>query len=115
MLPEDKSAFNFKYLIAGDGKKDWFKAWGLGWRLMITLGLLCLIGLGIYTLFPKPNVQSNTVTAESGSTINIIQKNEQKKAWWMPSPFVEVYTFVEKDNTDGRNGIGGRFGARWEF
>lgn len=44
------------------------------------------------------------------------QKITQKRAWWIPTAFVEPYGFTEKTTDDkSRAGAGARGGLRWEF
>ena len=81
----DKAKFNLGYLIKGESIKDWWKAWGGGIKLIITLALLGLLILGGFKLvnwfFPsKPPVQNNTqtVTIQPGSTVNFKTENIQK-------------------------------------
>ncbi len=50
-------------------------------------------------------MDDETPTAET-------KQEEKKRQWWIPSPFVDIYAFTESDD---RNGIGGRFGAHWEW
>jgi hypothetical protein len=102
--------FNLKYFLTGAGMEDWYKALGMGWRLL----LVAAIGLTIYkAYFVKTQTQRNMITAQPGSTVIIQQKQEEKKkTWWIPSPFVDLYTFVESND---RKGFGTRFGGRWEF
>lgn len=76
--------------------------------------LFLVIGFTIWRAYFKPlPTQHQNIIAQEGSHVTVIQKQEEKKKkWWIPSPFVEVYTFVQ---TDDRKGFGGRFGGRWEF
>jgi len=75
--------------------------------------LFLFLGYAVYNLFfPKPT-QNQTIIAKPGSTVNVQQKQEEKKrSWWVPTPFVDIYSFVE---TNDRKGIGAKFGAHWEW
>lgn len=108
----DKSKFNLKYFFVGDGAKDWFKALGNGWRLLVIILCVLLIGFTIWkAFFEKKNQQQ--IHIGSGSTVNIKQGDEKKPwPWWIPHPFVDIYGFQESDN---RSGMGARFGGRWEL
>jgi len=101
--------FNPKYFILGKGKEDWWKTLGYAWRLAIILFAVFII---YRAFFMKQQTQNNQIMAQPGSTINVIQKTNEKRAWWMPTPFVDIYAFVESDD---RSGVGGRAGCRWEF
>lgn len=98
--------FNPKYFIFGNGKEDWIKTLGYGWRLLVILLAVFII----YKAF-RPT-QHNQITVGQGGIVNVQQNTEKKRSWWVPTPFVDIYTFVE---TDDRKGFGGRFGARWEW
>lgn len=78
-MPElDKSKFNLGYLLKGDGLKDYYKSWGLGLRLGVTLLLLFAIGFTIKSFLPKkPQASSSTAikTIEAGGTANITNIN----------------------------------------
>jgi len=110
-MDTDKNKFNLKYLFVGEGKKDWFKAMGLGWRLAVIIGGLVLVGIITWKLFyEKKNQQQIHIGA--GSTVTIKQGDEKKQwPWFIPHPFVEIYTYKEND----RGGVGGKFGGRWEL
>lgn len=109
MAELDKSKFSLKYLLFGDPAnpgKDWLKALGNGWRIAIIV--LALI-LTWKLFFEKKNLQN--IHIGSGSQVTIKQGEEKKRAWWIPSPFVELYTYKEND----RQGAGGKFGGRFEW
>jgi len=42
MTEIDKNKFSLRYFIVGEGAKDWWKAWGTGWRLIITIAVFFL-------------------------------------------------------------------------
>jgi hypothetical protein len=78
--------------------------------------IILIIGFTCYRAYFMKTVQqtqSATITAQPGSTVNYttIQNTEEKKKWWMPSPWVEPYIFKESD----RDGWGIRCGLRWQF
>jgi hypothetical protein len=101
--------FNPKFFILGKGKEDWLKTLGFGWRLFAILFAVFII---YRAFFMKQQTQHNQITVGQGGIVNVQQTTEKKKAWWMPTPFVEGYGFVE---TDDRSGFGMKGGARWEF
>ena len=80
----DKQKFNLKYLFKGDSEnsmKDWFKSWGLGWRLIITLAILFFVGITIWRAF---FMKTTSVTVQKGGTANIYN---QPKRFFIP--FIE--------------------------
>ena len=120
----DKSKFNLRYFVAGDGWKDWFKSWGLGWRLIVTLLALLFVATTIFKgCSPKTQTQSQqmTVWPFSFSTITYSPQQQQKqeikkRPWWLPILFIEGYGFTETSGMgNSRTGMGGRGGARLEW
>ena len=115
--------FSLKYFIFGQGFKDWLSAWGSGWRIIVTLVIIFLIGITIYrAFFKKDQTQSQhlNVWPFSFSTVTYTpqqsQKQEVKKrAWWLPTIFVEGYGFTETSTNNTRTGIGSKIGGRFEF
>ena len=98
--------FNLKYFLLGKGKETIFKTLGYGWRLLIIGGLIILIIAGALSLFrPK-----TSIVVKRGGQATIIQN--EKRAWWIPAPFVEI--FGQKTSDKGID-PGMRFGARWEW
>ena len=88
----DKTKFSLSYLLAGDGIKDWWKAWGTGWRLVVTILIVVLLLTGavrVYSfIFPKAkqNVSQQRIIALPGSTIGAvdmktIQVSVEEKTW----------------------------------
>ena len=74
----DKSKFNLAYLIKGDGLKDYYKSWGLGVRLLVTVGLIFAIVFTIQSFFPKRKQATSSTaikTIEAGGTANITNIN----------------------------------------
>lgn len=74
----DKNKFSLKYLITGEGAKDWWKAWGAAVKVTITvIGILLLI-FGINNvwkmLFPKTNqnLSKQTFTVKDGGHVDNI-------------------------------------------
>lgn len=101
----NKDNFNLKYLITGNGKKDWFKALGTGWRLAFIAAILFLVIVGIKSLFEKKQVQN--VSMGPGSTATFIQKTDKRFAI-----FIEPYV----DQSSNRKfGTGVRAGVRLEW
>lgn len=87
-VPENKEKFSLNYLLTGDGAKDWYKAWGSGIRLLITITILTLMGLGIWGIyryfFPKPKPISQTTNIsmdkDNKGNVTIINKaNSEEK------------------------------------
>jgi predicted negative regulator of RcsB-dependent stress response len=104
----DKTKFNLGYLLKGDGKKDWFKALGNGWRLGVILFIIILVGFTIWkAFFEKKNTQQ--IHIGSGSQVTIKQNEEKKKSLVL---FIEPYV----DQSSNRKfGTGVRGGVRLEF
>ena len=75
---------NLKYLVAGVGKEDWYKAWGTGIRLVATIIIIALLGLGGLKLwqflFPKRPINENKPTINVGqggiSNYTVVQKSD---------------------------------------
>lgn len=111
--------FDPKYFFKGAGLEDWFKSWGLGWRLIITLIAVLFVIVTIwraYFMKTQTQKQTNSVIALPFSRIEFKPEQEQKqeikkRPWWLPVLFIEGYGFSEP----GRTGIGSRAGARFEF
>ncbi len=80
--------------------------------LMVILGVIAILFCVYFTIKtlikPKP---TQAITVGQGGQV-VIHNEPKAKSWWLPSPFVEVYSFVQ---TDDNKGFGGRFGARWDF
>ncbi len=106
----DKEKFNLKYLLTGEGKKDWFKAWGNGVKILISVALaaiLCIGILGVYRFFfPKKTPQTQNITVESGGHATIIQN--ESKDW-------EIGVFAGALSYDNKNGgiVGVHISRRW--
>jgi len=93
--------------------------------LLLRIGLIAAVvgGLGwaVYRTYIKPpetQKQNTRIVVQQGGTLNLQQTQKQevkKRAWWVPSIFGEVYGFKEIDDNEGRTGIGGRAGLRWEW
>lgn len=119
-----KGKFNLGYFLKGAGAEDWFKSWGLGWRLIITIIILLFVFTTIYrVLFVKNQTQSQqmTIWPFSFSTITYAPQQEQKqeikkRPWWLPIFFIEGYGFAETSGiNNSRTGLGGRAGGKLEF
>lgn len=99
-MSDKPSGFSLSYLFKGEGLKDWYKALGAFWRIVIIVVLLVCLISGFVSiknaLFPPPsdNVHKPILIALPGSTVtnpdlHSEQKLEQKKRpWWMPIPYV---------------------------
>lgn len=73
--------FSLKEFIAGGGKESWFKSWGYGWRLIITLAIVFFVGITIWRAFFK---KDTVVNVGKGGTA-IIQ--QIRKRFFIP--FIE--------------------------
>lgn len=82
MTEIDKNKFSFKYLLFGEGKKDWYKALGNGWRLIV-IGIIATVlvfgGLSLWDrFFPKKQQATSTTTVgtvEAGGVSTITNIN----------------------------------------
>lgn len=120
-----KGRFNLKYFIKGSGGlEDWFKSWGLGWRLIVTVLVVLFVTITIYrAYFMKTQTQKQTANIialpMSHITYAPVQSQKQevkKRPWWLPFVFGEIYGFSETANIGNqRIGIGSRGGLRWEW
>ena len=89
--------------------------------LSIKAGVIILIILGVVwvknLLFPPApsNVNQPEIHVATGGTLHyqVTQQSEKKRAWWIPSPFVEL--FGQTDTSDKDIKVGTRFGGRWEW
>ena len=84
---------------------------------MMAMAFVAAIGYGVWQFYfvKKPTQTQNqtigNITVASGGHLNLGQQTtETKKKWYIPTPFVEIYAFKDSDE-----GVGGRFGARWDF
>lgn len=96
---------------------------GIAWATVLGLGVKVLIivmiiigGVAVKnTLFPTPtNINAPEITVKEGGkvTYNVTQ-GRKERAWWVPSPFVEVFTQADTGNEE--LGFGVRAGGRWDF
>lgn len=97
-----------KWLTSYISPMTYWKRINQGLQLVIPLLFIFALIFTVYNVFFKKHTTQNIV-AEQGSNINIY--NKEDKAWWVPSPFVDIYAYKEND----RQGVGGRFGAHWSF
>jgi len=87
-------------------------------QFVLWAAAVCFAGFTIYRAYFVPTnkqVQTTHIEVTQGGTLNLQQNQKQevkKRAWWIPTPFVEAYGFTE---TTGRAGAGARIGARLEF
>jgi len=94
----------------------WYKVIGLA--IKIGVAILIIFGaLGVINkFFPKQgdNINTPEIHIGSGGTANytVIQQNEKKRDWWIPSPFVEIFG---QKTSDRDFDIGIRTGARWDL
>jgi len=115
--------FSLKEFITGGGKTSWFKSWGYGWRLIVTILVILFVAVTIYrAFFVKNQTQTQSMVVYPFSFSNITyapqqqQKQEiKKRPWWLPILFIEGYGFSESGIGNSRTGIGGKIGGRLEF
>ena len=81
--------------------------WVKNIRFIIGLVIILLVGLTIYKAFFK-ETRHTRIVAEK---VNYYE--EKKRAWWVPTPFVEIFGELKTDEDSPQ--VGTRFGARWEF
>lgn len=104
----DKTKFNLGYFVKGEGWKDFFKAWGLGWRLILTFLILFFLASGIKGCFLKEpkNINKPKVTVLPGAKVEKIDQTstqinfEREKTW-------EAGIGVGMLNFDNKTGNGG--------
>lgn len=96
---------------------SWYKVFGL----LLRIGIIILLILGMLwvknLLFPPApqNVNQPQITVADGGNVSYtVHQGKKERAWYVPTPFVEVYGFGEKADDD-RMGVGARGGLRWEF
>ena len=87
--------------------------------LAIVIFVACLIWR-VFTRDTQSQTQMLKVYPFSFSHITYSPQQQQKqeikkKAWWMPSPFVEIYGVAEKGSDWSRTGVGTKVGLRWDF
>jgi hypothetical protein len=126
--------FSLSYFLNGEGPKDWWRSYGDAVRVAITLVVIFAIIFTIKNLFfskPQGNVNKpeakQSVTATPFSKVGDIsqsftstseQKVENKRAWWMPIPYISVFGEVRGEASDLNQrdfGWGGQVGVRWDF
>ena len=108
----DKTKFDLGYFLAPK-KQDAFKALKYGMIFTLILGIGYLIYRGAEALFPKPRPSVQTIKAEKGSKVTVIQKTDDKR-WYIF--FVEPFVGMRTDTDgEGRAEVGGRLGIRFEF
>lgn len=82
--------FSLKYFLLGAGKEDWFKSWGMGWRLFVTLLPFIIVGLILWSAFFK---KTTTVNVGKGGKAYI----GQTKRFFIP--FIEGGVEQKKSNS----------------
>jgi hypothetical protein len=124
MSETDRSKFSLSYFFFGEGIKDWWKSWGFGWRLIVTILVILFIVTAVQRVFFSKNqtqTQKLVIMPFSFSTVTYAPQQEQKqeikkRPWWLPYVFGELYAFGETAGVDNsRTGIGTRGGLRWEW
>lgn len=106
-MPIDKTKFNLGYLFKGEGKVDWFKALGNGWRFSVILICIALLGFTIWkAFFEKKNTQN--IQIGSGSQVTIKQGEQKKNLILFVEPYVD-------QSSNRKFGTGIRGGVRLEF
>ncbi|MFA5299836.1 MAG: hypothetical protein WC389_16755 [Lutibacter sp.] len=119
MAEDNKTKFSLKYLIAGEGKKDWYKALGNGWRIAVIVILAILLfagGMQVWNFFfPKKSGNVNnphTVVLPFAKVDKVDQTSTQvlieEKAW-------ELSVGAGILNYDNKSGVafGGVLKRKW--
>lgn len=116
----DNEVFSIKKMVCG-----FFSSvtWAKSVVYLIMIVVLLLVGYAVYKAYfvKPPQVQHTTVTVQQGGTANItnVQKQEEKRKWWMPIPFVSVFGEARgssKSSFDDLDyGYGAQAGIRWDF
>lgn len=114
--------FSLGYFFKGAGIEDWFKAWGAGFRLIVTIALIAFLVTGIRSCFrPQGNVSNPKVTVlpfghfEGNVTQSPSQKTEQKRPWWQPIPYVSVAGETRWEDGGTKSGFKAEVGLRLDF
>jgi len=94
----------------------WYTVFGLALKVVVFV-LLIFGALWVKNLLfpPAPaNVTNPAFNVSEGGnvTYNVVQQSNKKRAWYIPSPFVEIYGQKESKR-DFDTGI--RVGGRWDF
>jgi hypothetical protein len=96
---------------------SWYKVFGLLLRVFILILLVFgMLWIKNFLFPPQPtNVNQPQITVADGGNVSyVVHQGKKDRAWYVPSPFVEVYGFGEKASSD-RYGVGARGGLRWDF
>ena len=87
--------------------------------LAIKVFIIILLILGVVwiknLIFPPApaNVNQPEITVSEGGHVEYhVTQGKKERAWWMPSPFCDLY--IQKEDSDGYE-TGIRLGCRWEF
>jgi hypothetical protein len=127
----DGNKFSLTYFLFGEGKTDWLRTLGDDARRLMIYGLVFLVVYFVWTTFFPRKPQSNvnkpeqTVVVTPGAKVNRIeqtstniQKSNEKRPWWFPIPFAEVFGGVRNKGTDSSKfepDYGARAGVRIDF
>ena len=112
--------------------KKWFSGfinpttWSKGFVYFFMIAIIIVVCLTVYRAYfmkTGSNVSKPWVIALPGSTVSEIdmsstQKIDQKRPWWYPIPFVEVFGGVrnkEAGSLSFETEYGARCGVRWDF
>lgn len=114
--------FNLGYFFKGAGIEDWYKAWGSGFRLLITIALLLFLVMGVRSCFkPAGNTSNPKVTVlpfghfEGNVTQSPVQKTESKRPWWQPIPYISVAGETRWEGEVTKSGLKAEVGLRLDF
>jgi hypothetical protein len=81
--------------------------------LMVILGVLGILFCVYFTvsrLFKKP-IPNQSISVQSGGQV-VIHNEPKARSWWIPTPYMRIYSFIESDS---RKGVVGEGGAEWRF
>ena len=113
---ESKTKFDLGYFFTGEGLKDWYKSWGLGWRLALSVALLVFLGLGIRGCFIKQpaNINKPHVVVLPGAKVEKVdqtstQINVGPEKPWELGLTGGVFTYDNKNGAAGFVTIKRRF------
>lgn len=96
---------------------SWYKVFGLLLRVVILVLLVFgVVWIKNFLFPPAPqNLNQPQITVSEGGNVSyVVHQSKKERAWYIPSPFIELYGFAEKAK-DERMGVGAKGGLRWEF
>ena len=93
-------------------------AMGKSFSIGLKIAIILFVGWAVYKAYFKKPEPTQTqrierIVVESGGTLTLQeQKEEEKRKWYIPSPYVRVCTFAR---TNDEKGFGVEFGAEWRW